>query len=100
MKVFSICANFSDRSIADSATLQLGYELNGEQSAPYKNLRVLRPFVVRRSFLESHVVCQELVNSLVEFVRLLSHRKVTRVVQLQVLRAGYGPMDLHFILRR
>jgi hypothetical protein len=25
---------------------------------------------------------------------------VTGMVQLQVLRAGYGPMDLHFILRR
>jgi hypothetical protein len=47
MKVFSIFANFSGRSIADSATLHPGYEMNGAQSTPYKNLRVLRAFVVR-----------------------------------------------------
>jgi hypothetical protein len=42
MKVFSICANFSRRNIADSATLHLGYALTGARSAPDKNLRVLR----------------------------------------------------------
>ena len=49
---------------------------------------------------ESRAGCQELVNGLVKFLWLLRHRKVTGLVQLQILRAGYGPMDLHFILRR
>src|SRR5262249_57883204 len=44
--------------------------------------------------------CQEVVNGSVKFRRLLRHGKVTGLVQLQVLRAGYCPMDLHFIVRR
>jgi pimeloyl-ACP methyl ester carboxylesterase len=43
---------------------------------------------------------QELVNGLVKFLRLLRHRKVAGMIDLQVLRAGHGPVDLHFILRR
>jgi hypothetical protein len=34
MKAFPICANFSGRNIADSATLHSGYKLTGAQSAP------------------------------------------------------------------
>jgi hypothetical protein len=39
--------NFSGGNIVDSATPHLGYELTGARSASYKNLRVLRAFVVR-----------------------------------------------------
>jgi hypothetical protein len=38
-KSFLIRANFSRRNIADSAALHPGHELNGAQSAPYKDLR-------------------------------------------------------------
>ena len=43
---------------------------------------------------------QELIDGLVKLLWLLRHREVTGIAQLQVLRAGHGPMDLHFILRR
>ena len=57
----------------------------------------VRPLAFKR---ESHMRREELIDGLVKFLRLLRHRKVTGMLQLQVLRAGYGPMDLHFILRR
>ena len=38
-KSFLIRANFSRRNIAESAILHPGHELNGAQSAPYKDLR-------------------------------------------------------------
>jgi hypothetical protein len=72
-----------------------------------RNLRALRASAVKspnpfssRSCGSSRVGCEKLVDGLVKFLGLLRHREVTGIAQLQVLRAGYGPMDLHFILRR
>jgi hypothetical protein len=71
-----------------------------------RNLRVLRVSAVKspNPFLTftrvSRSGCQELVDGLVKFLGLLRHREVTGMAQPQVLRAGHGPMDLHFILRR
>jgi hypothetical protein len=57
---------------------------------PLSELRVLRDLrgeiVFSRRFIrltrESRAGCQELVNGLVKFIRLLRHRKVTGMVQL------------------
>ena len=66
---------------------------------PRRRVKTPNPFSLR-SCGESRSGCQEIVDGLVKFLWLLRHREVTGIAELQVLRAGHRPMDLHFILRR